>query len=141
MSRITCLIIFSGSSARSTMSLMFARIKVPTRSKSPMMSLLSKPNDANHSNLSKPIESACRPRMLNQGRKCRPQIPATNFASPSKETMFSAAALPREIDRACPKLVEYKTERHRHYDPNEEKIFFHIHAHPPQHIGLPVRLS
>src|SRR5258708_26681589 len=49
MSRITCLIIFSGSSARSTMSLMFARIKVLTRSKSPMMNLLSRTNDANHS--------------------------------------------------------------------------------------------
>src|SRR6202040_742232 len=47
MSRITCLIIFSGSSARSIMSLRFARIKVPTRSKSPMVFLLSKaPNAA-----------------------------------------------------------------------------------------------
>src|SRR5207245_1436340 len=38
---ITCLIIFSGSSARSIMSLRFARMRVPTRSKSPMVILLS----------------------------------------------------------------------------------------------------
>src|SRR5882757_8944654 len=42
ISRITCLIIFSGSSARSIMSFRFARIKVPTRSKSPMIFLLYK---------------------------------------------------------------------------------------------------
>src|SRR5271169_5447305 len=41
MSIITCLIIFSGSSARSIMSFRLARIKVPTRSKSPMTFLLS----------------------------------------------------------------------------------------------------
>src|ERR1700739_289481 len=44
ISRITCLIIFSGSSARSIMSLRFARIKVLTRSKSPMVMLLSNIN-------------------------------------------------------------------------------------------------
>src|SRR6267378_2081246 len=42
ISKITCLIIFSGSSARSIMSFKFARIKVPTRSKSPMIFLLHK---------------------------------------------------------------------------------------------------
>src|SRR5215813_10022555 len=36
ISRITCLIIFSGSSARSIMSLRLARISVPTLSKSPI---------------------------------------------------------------------------------------------------------
>src|SRR5258708_33649567 len=41
ISRITCLIMLSGSSARSIMSLRFARIKVLTRSRSPMMILLS----------------------------------------------------------------------------------------------------
>src|SRR2546423_4317481 len=41
MSRITCLIICSGSSARSIASFRFARIKVPTRSKSPMIVLPS----------------------------------------------------------------------------------------------------
>src|SRR5208282_3829996 len=41
MSRMTCLIIFSGSSARSIISLRLARIKVLTRSKSPMVMLLS----------------------------------------------------------------------------------------------------
>src|SRR5215472_3970491 len=38
MSRITCLIIFSGSSARSIISFRLARIRVLTRSKSPMVS-------------------------------------------------------------------------------------------------------
>src|SRR6516225_2406937 len=41
MSRMTCLINFSGSSARSIMSFRLARIKVPTRSRSPMVMLLS----------------------------------------------------------------------------------------------------
>src|SRR5882724_3064349 len=41
ISRITCLIIFSGSSARSIMSFRLARIRVPTRSKSPMVFLPS----------------------------------------------------------------------------------------------------
>src|SRR5579862_4288078 len=41
MSIMTCLIIFSGSSARSIMSFRLARIKVPTRSKSPIVILLS----------------------------------------------------------------------------------------------------
>src|ERR1700730_6559832 len=41
MSRMTCLIIFSGSSARSIMSLRLARIKVLTRSKSPIVVLPS----------------------------------------------------------------------------------------------------
>src|SRR5271169_3026090 len=42
MSRMTCLIIFSGSSARSIISLRLARIRVLTRSKSPMVMLLPK---------------------------------------------------------------------------------------------------
>src|SRR5438132_273941 len=43
MSMMTCLIIFSGSSAWSTRSLRFARMRVDTRSKSAMRILLSRP--------------------------------------------------------------------------------------------------
>src|SRR5882762_1110244 len=137
MSRITCLIIFSGSSARSTMSLMFARIKVLTRSKSPMMNLLSRIDDAKHS---KPFHD-------NQAR-----LPALQSASEygvhavhsrrelreaqqRNESQRNGPA--KRVDRARPKVVEHKTECHYHKNPKKKKLFFRAHGHPPETIWRP----
>src|SRR5882762_10296805 len=50
-------------------------------------------------------------------------------------------SLAKRMDRACPKVAEYKTERRYHEKPNEEKFFFHAHGHPPRPIGRPGGLS
>src|SRR2546427_1370577 len=50
-------------------------------------------NDANQSKLSKTSERACRPRKLDQGKKCTPKITAANFARRAKEMRSSATAL------------------------------------------------
>jgi len=40
------------------------------------------------------------------------------------------------VDRGYPKVAEYKTKCHHHKKPNEEKFFFHAHAHPPKPFGV-----
>src|SRR5216683_1702467 len=135
MSRITCLIIFSGSSARSTMSLIFARISVPTRSKSPMIDLLSR-------------TKRCKPLLPFKDNRMRLPAPQTKsgpevHAANSRRKLRKARQrneVQRDgpaqcIDRACPKVMEYKTECHHHEKPNEENFFFHAHGHPPRPLA------
>jgi len=43
----------------------------------------------------------------------------------------------KRIDRAQPKVAEYKTESHHDEKPNEEKLFIYAHGHPPRPLASP----
>src|SRR5260370_28201690 len=138
MSRITCLIIFSGSCARSTMSLIFARIKVLTRSKSPMVNLLSKPIDANHSNF-----KDGRVRLATSQTESRQEVHAENYSCKLRKAgqtnQVQRHGPAKRTDRARPKVAEYKTGHQHDEKPKEENFFFRTHGHPPRPFSVLAR--
>src|SRR5882724_3937032 len=138
MSRITCLIIFSGSSARSTMSFRFARIKVLTRSKSPMMHLLSK------SKYCKPLKTLKKNRRLpvafkiSLGQQVQAPNPHRKFHQPRQRNQAERNHLLKRVDRPAQEVVKQESDRHHHENPSNEKFFFPGHCHPPKPSGVPV---
>src|SRR6266850_2489083 len=136
MSRITCLIIFPGSSARSTMSFRFARIKVLTRSKSPMMHLLSK------SKYCKPLKTLKKNRRLPVAFKISlgQQVQAPNsrrkLHQPWQRKEAERDCLLKRPDRPAQKLVKQKPNRHHYENPSNERSFFPVHCHPPRPFGV-----
>src|SRR2546421_4841344 len=136
MSRITCLIIFSGSSARSTMSLMFARIKVLTRSKSPMMNLLSRTKRCQPLKLFRENHAPPDPKAKSEEEARAPNC-CCQFRHTRQENQVQRDGPAKRINRASPKVVEHKTNCHHHEKPNEEKFFFAAHGHPPNHSAPP----
>src|SRR5215467_8766074 len=107
MSRITCLIIFSGSSARSIMSLRFARIKVPTRSKSPMVFLLPR--------------KSLRMRAKQDRRGHLEDDPRNNAKSTE---IFDAGEDSRH------QVADQERHQHRTEDPDNQKLFLECHLIP-----------
>src|SRR5712664_707779 len=135
MSRITCLIIFSGSSARSTISFRFARIKVLTRSRSPMMNLLSK------TKYCKPLErSKENRRLMGRSSDSRQKIDAPNHRCELHQPWHRKDAERddslKRVDRPAQKVVKQKTGPHHRENPNHEKFFIHGHCHPPGPFGV-----
>src|SRR5882724_2637261 len=144
---MTCLIIFSGSSARSTMSFRFARIKVLTRSKSPMMNLLPTPIDANHSNPQTKAALARRylvgpPSEAGRSSDSRQKIHAANprrkLHQPGQRNKTERYSLLKRPDRPAQIVVKQESDRHHHENPNDEKFFFPGHCHPPRAFSAPV---
>src|SRR5882762_252926 len=141
MSRMTCLIFFSRSSSRSTMSFRFARIKVLTRSKSPMMNLLSITNYCEPFKTSKKTATYPLP-----SKTClRQQVQAANTGRKLRQRRQRNEAerdhFLKRVDRPAQKVVKQKTDRYHHENPNHEKFFIHGHCHPPRPPGAPVGLS
>src|SRR6266850_5844638 len=137
MSRITCLIIFSGSSARSTMSFRFARINVLTRSKSPMMNLLSKTKCCEPLKTWKKTAAYPLPSKISLGQQVQAPNSRRKVHQPRQRKDAERDSLLKRADRPAQKLVKEETDRHDHENPNNEKFFFPVHCHPPKAIWRP----
>src|ERR1700730_1420778 len=123
MSRITCLIILSGSSAWSIMSFRFARIRVLTRSRSPMMILLS--------DCDKPFTSRATTQNRGSPEKKRLQTKqepreSTEGREPERKTIFQCHL------RVSGKLRDQKLHYHHREYPQDQKDFSHGHGLFPQ---------
>src|ERR1700730_10371709 len=135
---MTCLIIFSGSSARSTMSFRFARINVLTRSKSPMMHLLSNNKTANFSRHQKNAAAYPLPSKTRLRQQVQAANPRRKLHQPRQRNQAERDCLLKCPYLTTQKVVKQESDRHHHENPNNEKSFFHVHGHPPGPSGAPV---
>src|SRR6266478_3736289 len=132
ISRMTCLIIFSGSSARSIRSFRFARINVPTRSKSAMRILLSeklKPAARSGNKTEKPAAPAVR-RGRWQNRELQKRGDGMRHRRNRTEAQRGEAV--NRQDHEAKKVAQEKRNGHREKDPQDHEFFLDRHVQPPK---------
>src|ERR1700722_2156797 len=136
MSIITCLIIFSGSSARSIMSFRLARIKVLTLSKSPMTFLLSNGRKLLLPKRNKNFKATTRRHKTLLGAGLM-QMPSQQMQEGGNISKAERRHLLRQVDRSSQEMPGGESNHHGAEDPEQQEFVFPRHGHPPTAIKRP----